>query len=343
VRAVLITLLVLIIGLGAVAGGIWAEYQRFLSTPIPVADAQEIIEIPVGTGLRQLARELSARGWIANPWFFIALAYEREAQRSIKAGEYAVTPGMRPPEMLALFVSGRSIEFPVSIIEGHTFHDAVATVAGAGPFKIELADLDEAGIMARLGIDAEHPEGWLFPDTYRFPRHTTDTRILRRAHARMQQVLAEEWEQRQPGLPYASPYEALIMASIIEKETGAPHERAAIAGVFVRRLQKGMRLQTDPTVIYGLGDDFDGTIRRSDLDRPTPYNTYVIFGLPPTPIALPGRAAIHAALNPADGDTLYFVSRRDGTHHFSATLAEHNCAVRHYLRGRPCAELVEQP
>lgn len=342
-RAFLIALLVSIIGLGAIAGGVWAEYQRFLRTPLPVADAQELIEIPPGTGLRQLARELSERGWIEHPWLFIALAYQHEAQRNIRAGEYAVTPEMRPPELLALFVSGRSIEFPVTIIEGQTFRDALAAVADAGPFTIELAELDLPEIMTRLGIDADHPEGWLFPDTYRFPRHTTDTRILRRAHERMQQVLAEEWDERQPGLPYASPYEALIMASIIEKETGAPQERAAIAGVFVRRLEKGMRLQTDPTVIYGLGDDFDGTIRRSDLNRPTPYNTYVIFGLPPTPIALPGRAAIHAALNPADGDALYFVSRRDGTHHFSATLAEHNCAVRHYLRGRPCAELVEQP
>ena len=209
-------------------------------------------------------------------------------------------------------------------------------------FDIELADASTAELMQRIGIEDDNPEGWLFPDTYLFDRGTSDVEILSRAHRRMREVLDEEWAKREQGLPLETPYQALTLASIVEKETGLASERPQIAGVFVRRLQKGMKLQTDPTVIYGMGDDFDGNIRREDLTRPTPYNTYVIQGLPPTPIALPGREAINAVLHPADGDALYFVARGDGSHHFSATLDEHNCAVRHYQLNKPCSTLVEQ-
>lgn len=342
-RGFLITIMVLLIAAGSVGVGAWSEYRRFVEQPIVFAEGKERFDLPRGTRLRELAQRLTDEGLIPNPYVFIALAYERGQQRSLKAGEYALPDRLLPADLLDLFASGRSIQFPVTLVEGRTFRDAVAGVAAAGPFTVELAGLSDQAVIARLGIDDTHPEGWLFPDTYLFPRGTTDTRILRRAHQRMREVLSEEWAGRQPGLPLETPYEALILASIIEKETGVAAERPAIAGVFVRRLQRGMRLQTDPTVIYGMGDAYDGNIRRSDLTRPTPYNTYVIPALPPTPIALPGRAAIHAALNPADGDALYFVSRNDGSHHFSATLAEHNCAVRHYQRNRPCAELVEQP
>jgi UPF0755 protein len=336
-------LLILLIGAGVLGWQAWKGYRSFLAEPIAVGDEQVIFKIEPGTTLRGLSRDLTARGWLSNPYAFMALAYATGQQNAIKAGEYGISDGIRPVALLSLFTSGRSIQFLVTFVEGTTFRDAVAAIADAGPFEIELAGLSDAEIMARIGIDDEHPEGWLFPDTYLFPRGTTDTRILKRAHQRMQQVLAEEWEQRSPDLPIDTPYEALILASIIEKETAVPDERPAIAGVFVRRLQKGMKLQTDPTVIYGMGDDYDGNIRRKDLREATPYNTYVIPALPPTPIALPGREAIHAALHPEEGETLYFVARGDGSHHFSATLDEHNCAVRHYQLNRPCPSLKEQP
>jgi UPF0755 protein len=244
---------------------------------------------------------------------------------------------------LALFASGRSIQYPVTLVEGRRFRDVVGELAEVSVLEHELTGLSDAEVMERVGIDEAHPEGWLFPDTYLVVRGSTDVALLRRAYERMQEVLAEEWANRSEDLPLATPYDALILASIIEKETGVAEERPAIAGVFVRRLQRGMRLQTDPTVIYGMDDAFDGDIRRADLRRETPYNTYVIDGLPPTPIALPGREAIHAALHPADGDSLYFVARGDGRHYFSATLDEHNCAVRHYQLDQPCGALRETP
>ncbi len=333
----------------AVFGVLWFEYQGFLATPITLPSELErtteapVFEIPRGTGLRALAGRLVEDGLIEDAYFFIALAYQERLQGQIKAGEYALTDAMRPLDLLRLFASGRSVQFPVTLIEGWTFRDAVASLADNDHLRLELTGLPEIEIMQRLGIDEPRPEGWLFPDTYMVSRASTDVAVLKRAHARMQQVLREEWEQRADGLPIETPYEALILASIIEKETGQAEERPEIAGVFVRRLQRGMRLQTDPTVIYGMGDDYDGVIRRSDLQRATPYNTYVIDGLPPTPIALPGREAIHAALHPADGETLYFVSRGDGSHHFSPTLEEHNCAVRYYLRGGRCSLFEDAP
>jgi len=271
------------------------------------------------------------------------LAYKRGQLNALKAGEYAVTSGTLPEELLDQFVTGRSIELPITFIEGWTYRDAIRAITERSSFVSELYGLSDEVIAERLQIPQGHPEGWFFPDTYRFPRGSTDVTILTRAYQRMQTVLDEEWADRAPDLFVTTPYEALILASIIEKETGVPSERPAISGVFTRRLREGMRLQTDPTVIYGMGEDYDGNIRKSDLTTPTPYNTYMIDGLPPTPIALPGRAAIHAALHPADDEALYFVARGDGSHHFSATLDEHNCAVRHYQLGRPCGQLEPQP
>jgi UPF0755 protein len=302
---------------------------------------QRIFEIRPGTRLRDLATRLTDEGLISDPYFFIALAYQERLQNQIKAGEYALVNGMRPVDLLTMFAGGRSIQYPVTLIEGWTFREAVNSLADHEVLKRELSGLSDAELMQRIGIEDEDPEGWLFPDTYLISRDSTDVRLLKRAYARMKQVLGEEWEQRADDLPIETPYQALILASIIEKETGLAVERPDIAGVFVRRLQQGMRLQTDPTVIYGMGDDYDGNIRREDLRRATPYNTYVIDGLPPTPIALPGREAIHAALNPADGDALYFVARGDGSHHFSATLKEHNCAVRQYQLGGRCDMIKE--
>ncbi|MBK1645304.1 aminodeoxychorismate lyase [Thiocapsa imhoffii] len=313
---------------------LWLDYATFRDEPVMLPEPSMIFEIPRGTSLRTVARRLSEEGILKHPYYFIALAYERGEQSRIKAGEFELVAGMTPADVLARITSGQVVQYGVTLVEGWTFRQALAAIEEQPRFVGSLVDRSDADLMAELGHPGEHPEGRLFPDTYVFPRQTPRFQVLRRAFERMEQVLAEEWAGRQDDLPIKTPYEALILASIIEKETGAPHERAEIAGVFVRRLRQGMRLQTDPTVIYGMGDRYEGRIRRADLREATPYNTYVISGLPPTPIALPGRAAIHAALNPEDGTTLYFVSRGDGTHVFSETLAEHNRAVRRYILGQ---------
>ncbi len=343
-KKTLIALLVLV-GLSAAVGyTLWLDYQRFLTTPIELpeqppeqqeykreagADGGSVmqpmtLEVPRGQGLRIFANRLQTQGLIANAHYFIALAYGRQQADKIKAGEYELTPGMTPPELLDLLVSGRTIQYPVTLIEGRSFREALEAIALAPGFKHELKGLTDEEILVVLDLDIEHVEGWFFPDTYFFRRGATDIQVLRRAHQRMREILDEEWPARSPDVPLGSPYEALILASIIEKETGLASERSEISGVFVRRLRKGMRLQTDPTVIYGVGEDFAGSLTRTHLQTDTPYNTYTRSGLPPTPIALPGRASIHAALHPLDGDTLYFVSRGDGSHHFSVTLDEHN-------------------
>lgn len=341
-KNILATLVILsLVGVGAVAAG-WSWYERFLAEPVALEQDPSLFTVPPGATIRSVAHALADRRWISSRFLFTMLAYRTNQQGALKAGEYAITSGMRPPELLALLTSGKSIQYPVTLIPGMTFREAVRRVAESEVFDIDLAGRSDEEIMRRIGLDAAHPEGWLFPDTYLFDRGTTDTEILKRAYRRMRSVLADEWEQRADGLPLKTPEEALILASIVEKETGLASERPQIAGVFMRRLQRGMRLQTDPTVIYGMGEDYDGNIRSEDLARPTPYNTYVIKGLPPTPIALPGREAINATLHPADGDTLYFVARGDGSHHFSATLDEHNCAVRQYQLNIPCAMLSEQ-
>jgi UPF0755 protein len=328
-------LLVLMLAAGALGAGLGLDYGAFVKTPVPLPEESTILDIPRGTSLRGLARRMTDEGILKHPYYFIALAYRQGDQARIKAGEFELTAGMTPADVLARITSGQVVQHPVTLVEGWTFRQAVAAIEAQDRFSGELADLSDEDLMAKLGRPGEHPEGRLFPDTYRFPRDTPRLSVLQRAFQRMEQVLAEEWAGRREGLPIDSPYEALILASVVEKETGAAHERPEIAGVFVRRLRKGMRLQTDPTVIYGMGDRYEGRIRRADLREATAYNTYVIDGLPPTPIALPGRAAIHAVLNPADGDSLYFVSRGDGTHVFSATLDAHNQAVRRYILGEP--------
>jgi UPF0755 protein len=310
-----------------------SDDQAGKAAPVP---EQLVLEVPLGEGLRSLASRLAADGLIGNAHYLIALAYNRQQADQIKAGEYALTPGMTPPQLLDLLVSGRSVQYPVTLIEGRSFREVLADIAAAPGFKHELAGLSNAEIREALDLDIDHLEGWFFPDTYLFRRGASDVQVLRRAHERMREVLAEEWAQREADLPIATPYEALILASVIEKETGLGSERPEIAGVFERRLRKGMRLQTDPTVIYGLGEDFDGNLTRAHLETDSPYNTYTRAGLPPTPIALPGRAAIHAALHPKDGDTLYFVARGDGSHYFTASLDEHNCAVQRFQRGGQC-------
>ncbi|MGD8274536.1 MAG: endolytic transglycosylase MltG [Thiohalocapsa sp.] len=338
-KTILSTLLVLVIAGGAAAWGGWTLYQDFLAAPVTLDQEQVVYRVREGATIRGVAHDLADRGWIPSRFLFTMHAYETEQQNALKAGEYAIEAGMTPQQVLALLTSGKSIQFPVTFVPGMTFREALAAIGEVGVFHIQLDGLSDAELAARLGIDAEHPEGWLFPDTYLFARDTSDVEILTRAHERMRTVLKEEWAERSDDLPVETPYEALILASIVEKETGKAGERPRIAGVFTRRLEQGMKLQTDPTVIYGLGDEFDGDITREHLRRETPYNTYVIPALPPTPIALPGREAIHAVLHPADGDELFFVARGDGSHYFSATLDEHNCAVRHYQLNQPCADL----
>lgn len=259
-----------------------------------------------------------------------------EGQSSkVQAGEYHIPPGMLPNELLDMLVAGKVVQYSFTLVEGWNTRQLLAALKQNPDITHTLKTEDARQLMQELGLDKQHAEGWFFPDTYHFVRDTSDKALLKRASAAMRTQLDEQWQQRDSGLPYENVYQALIMASIIEKETGVAEERQKISGVFVRRLQKGMRLQTDPTVIYGIGESYDGNIRRKDLRTDTPYNTYTRGGLPPTPIAMPGLAAIHAALHPADGDSLYFVASGGGAHVFSSTLEQHNEAVIKYqLKGK---------
>lgn len=310
------------------------RYDAFLGTPITLPNEKSALyEILPGATARSVANELAQGGLLSSADFFYWHARISDQAARIRAGEYRIQPGMTPPQLLALFVSGPMAAYQLTIVEGWTFKQMRSALEQDGKLQVTLAGLSDTEVMNRLGLPGEHPEGLFFPDTYSFPRGMTDLEFLKRAYERMQVVLQESWARRADDAPVKTPYEALILASIVEKETGVPHERAAIAGVFARRLRKGMKLQTDPTVIYGMGDTFDGNIRRRDLLQDTPYNTYVHRGLPPTPICLPGREAIEAALAPENGKSLYFVAKGDGSHYFSNTLEEHNGAVRKYQLG----------
>lgn len=320
---------------GAVVVWLWTDYQRFLAEPMNIPEQGVDYRVERGTGFGQVAYDLQRREIITEPIYLRLLGRERGDADRIKAGEYALTPGMTPVDLLDLLISGDVIEYSLTLVEGWTFREALDAVRASDDLVQTLsAEASGEEVMSAIGHPGKHPEGRFFPDTYLFPGETTDVQFLKRAYDRMEKVLEEEWSARSEGLPLENAEEALILASIIEKETGKPEERAQVAGVFIRRLNKGMLLQTDPTVIYGMGESFDGNIRRSDLKRDTPYNTYTRPGLTPTPIALPGREAIHAALHPADGNALYFVATGDGGHYFSATLAEHNRAVRRYQLNR---------
>ncbi len=322
----------------AVVGSIFLGYQfnRFQHQPIGLTDTPIKFTIPSGNTIRQVAQKLADAGYIDDPVMFIALARLQGENTLIKAGEYLIKPGHTPNDLIELFTSGEAVLYSFTIIEGWNFRQ-LAQAIQADPVLVATIDPDEPpeATMARISGTSTHPEGWFMPDTYHFPRGTTDIAFLRRAYQTMQTKLEQAWQQREQGLPLKSPYEALILASIIEKETGVAFERPLIAGAFIQRLRKGMKLQTDPTIIYGLGENFDGNIRYADLRKDTPYNTYLHKGLTPTPIAMPGIEAIHAALHPAKTEALYFVSKGDGTHHFSNTLEEHNAAVSKYqLKGR---------
>ena len=314
-------------------GFLWYGWQAAMDAPARVPAEGLVYEVPPGASFAAVVDDLVARGIVSSP-FFLHLEARRTGEAArIKAGEFLLPAGLTTRELLDVLVEGEAILHAFTIVEGWTFRELMDAVAADPRLSHRLPDHGPETVMAALGRAGEHPEGRFLPETYRFPKGTTDVDFLARAYEAMTRVLAEEWAKRAEGLPYETPYEALVMASIVERETGLAAERERVAGVFVRRLEKGMRLQTDPTVIYGMGDAFDGNLRRVDLRNDTPYNTYTRHGLPPTPIALPGRAAIHAALHPAPGDALYFVSRGDGSHHFSATLREHQNAVNRYQRG----------
>ena len=326
-------LLLVAVSLSAASVYLWREYQQFSNTPLINSDTPITIEFEKGAGLDRVLAALRAQGVnLGQRWQWRMLLAQLKLEQKLQAGEYQIRKSDTPRTLLYALASGDVVQHRLTIIEGTRFSDLRKALAAHQAIKQTIGGLSDSEVMQQIGAPETHPEGLFLPETYRFPRGFTDIEILRKAYWDLQRTLKAHWETRAPELPLASPYEALILASIVEKETGRANERAQIAGVFVRRLKLNMRLQTDPTVIYGIGPDFDGNIRRSDLTTDTPYNTYTRAGLPPTPIALAGKAAIHAALNPDGGKTLYFVAKGNGTHHFSETYEEHDRAVDTYQR-----------
>ncbi len=313
------------------AGGIlWHDYSRFVHAPLAVQGQSRTIDIARGTSFQQIVHALRARHLSsAPPLYWRLLAMRMQVVNSLNAGEYAIEPGMTPPTLLEHMATGQVVQYDFTLVDGWTFEQVRAALAKAPKLVHDSSDLSDAQIMQRIGAGGKNPEGRFLPETYAYVKGDTDLSLLRRAYRAMQQLLATEWKQRDPDVPLKTPYQALILASLVEKETARADERARIAGVFTRRLEKGMLLQTDPTVIYGMGENYHGDITWKALRTDTPYNTYLHAGLPPTPIAMPGKPAIHAALHPAGGKALYFVARGDGSgrHVFSDTLAEHNRAV----------------
>jgi len=291
------------------------------------------IEVVAGSSLSRVAMELSKAGYLSSPMLFKLWARLQGVANRIQTGEYELSAGITPAQLLDKIVRGDSVQYRITLVEGWTFQQALEALWNAENIRSSLNNSSPTEIAQRMNLDYENPEGLLYPDTYFYTKGTLDIELLLRANERLDTVLSQAWDSRLGALPYANSYEALTMASIIEKESASNSERALIAGVFVARLDLGMRLQSDPTTIYGMGDRYAGNIRRADLLEETPYNTYRIDGMPPTPIALSGKESILAALNPSASDYLYFVARVDGSHQFSRTLEEHNAAVREYQLG----------
>jgi UPF0755 protein len=325
-RIVLAGALVLVVLVALLLREVLQRWQAPLNLP----EDGMVLMVQPGDSLRSVANRLRDQGVLPHPELLVAWARYHGLDARIRRGEYRLEPGLDAAALLDLLVRGQVIQYQVTLPEGIVLKRALEILAAEPALETVLSGADDPRLL-ELVAPHEAPEGLFLPESYRFERGASDLDILSRAHGSLLQTLAEEWAQRAVDLPYATPYEALIMASIIERETGVPEERDEIAGVFVRRLRLGMRLQTDPTIIYGLGDAYEGRLRRAHLrDADNLFNTYRHDGLPPTPIALPGRAAIHAALHPADGDTLFFVARGDGSHEFNATLEGHERAVRKY-------------
>lgn len=315
-----------------IAGGGWIAH--YLTTPAPLPTTPFEFNVKPGTSLRGVTQQLAQAGVVAQPLLFTWAARLSGKGTALKAGNYALEAALTPWDLLQKLTKGDVTQSEVKFIEGWTFQQMRQALDRAPGLQHETQGLSPGEIMARLGFPDQHPEGRFFPDTYFFSSGMSDLALLARAHKLMQTHLDSAWRERAPNLPYATPDEALIMASIVEKETGQASERPMIAGVFINRLRTGMLLQTDPTVIYGLGESFDGNLRRRDLLADTPYNTYTRAGLPPTPIAMPGLGALQAALQPAQTKALYFVARGNGSHQFSSTLAQHNQAVNRYQRNQ---------
>ncbi len=307
--------------------------QRALDAPVDVPEGGLAFTIEPGAAFGPIANRLEAEGVISSALALKLLARVTGVAGSVHAGEYQIEPGATPRALLDQFTSGDVRLYSFTIIEGWAHWELLAALHADDNVVATMSSEDWPRLLDEVGAETDWPEGLFLPETYRFPANTTDRSVLKQAYALMQSTLAEEWPERAPDTPVDTPYEALVLASIIEKETARADERERIAGVFARRLARRMRLQTDPTVIYGIGPDFNGNLTRRDLRTDTPYNTYRRHGLPPTPIAMPGRAAIRAALNPADGTELYFVATGlgDGSHKFSTTKDEHDAAVREYL------------
>jgi UPF0755 protein len=327
-KSFLIALLIL----GAAAAAGYYFVQEEFVRPGPATQAERV-EVEPGTSVRGVLALLAQRGALSRPGVIELYLRMHGEHLTIKAGTYEIPAGASPANIIELLREGRVVLEALTIVEGSTFAQLREELASDTDVVSTLANKSDVEVMAAIDHPGEDPEGRFFPDTYRFAARSSDVDILKLAYASMQRVLDEEWAQRAEDLPFDTPYQALILASIVEKETGIASERARIAGVFVARLRAAMRLQSDPTVIYGLGTDYDGEIHTRDLTTDTPYNTYTRVGLPPTPIALPGREALHAAVRPDVTGDLYFVATGagDGAHHFSKTLEEHNAAVKQYL------------
>jgi UPF0755 protein len=310
--------------------GLFAWLAYYAISPLKLQPNSQEITIQPKSGLRSIANQLVKQGVLNEPWRFIIIARLLNKQSYLQAGSYTLNKNVSPYQLLLSLNHGKTTQGSITFIEGRTFAQMQEKIIKNDAIKQTLTGLSESEMLKLMGSDYSVAEGLFFPDTFYFDRNTTDTVILKRSYDSMQSKLAKAWQGRDANLPYKNSYQALIMASIIEKETGKAVERPMIAGVFINRLRMGMRLQTDPTVIYGMGKYYDGNLRKKDLIADTPYNTYTRDGLPPTPIAMPGMAAINAALHPATTKALYFVGKGDGSHLFSNNLADHNLAVVRY-------------
>lgn len=317
---------VTLIALASCLLAIWLSF-KVLHSPLNAIQSRTIFEVEPGSSFSQVSRDLDSSGLFSYPRLLILLARIKGVENSIKVGEYELEDGLTAAELIDKMVAGETLQYRVTLVEGWTFRQALDAIQNSNKIVSVLEGLSGTEILERMPLSYENTEGSLFPDTYFYTAGSTDLDIVRRASARLKNILQSEWEKKLGALPYETPYQALIMASIIEKESAASSERGHISGVFIRRLELGMRLQSDPTVIYGMGDAYNGDIRRADLQEVTPYNTYRVNGLPPTPIALAGFDSIHASLNPESSEYLYFVAQSDGSHYFSNSLEEHNQAV----------------